>query len=135
MKKNQHNNNRPDTGPHETTKKGLDKLPEFNFDEWLKLHSDDPVAFEEKRELWLDTVINSAPTKYQRRLHGLMFKINTIRQREKNPLQTCVKISDMMMDSLSDLGFFLGDLSYTLQGGQSDIKSQESTAKILEFVR
>jgi len=132
MKENRNNNNQSETG---STNKSLDKLPEFNFDEWRELHRNDPAAFEKKRELWLDTIINSAPTKYQHRLHGLMFKVNTIRRQEKNPLQTCVKISDMMMDSLSDLGFFLGDLSYTLQGGESDIKSHESTAKILEFVR
>jgi len=132
MKKNQHNNNSAQAEP---TNESLDKLPKFDFDEWLALYRDDPIAFEEKRALWIDMIINSAPVKYQRRLHGIMFKVNTIRQREKNPIQTCMKISDMMMDSLSDLRFFLGDLSYTLQGGQNDIKSQESTAKILEFVR
>jgi len=128
----QHNSNHAKTG---SSKKRLDKLPEFNFNEWLTLHKSDPVAFEEKRELWINAVINSAPEKYQRRLNGLMFKVNAIRRQEKNPLQTCIKMSDMMLDSLSDLGFFLGDLSYTLQGGHSDISSQKSTAKILEFVR
>jgi len=113
----------------------LSNLPEFDFDEWASLHKNDPEAFEEKRIEWLTACIINAPQKYQKRLNGLMFHINSIRRLEKNPLQTCLKISAMMMDSLNDMRVFLSDLNSTISSEtQTEIKKQQS-AKILHFVQ
>ncbi len=113
----------------------LTTLPKFNFDEWASLHKNDPVAFEEKRIEWLTICVVEAPKKYQKRLNGLMFHINTIRRTEKNPMQTCLKNSSLMMDSLNDMRVFLSDLNATICNKSKLVKSENTDADILQFVR
>ncbi|MGB0494984.1 MAG: DUF3135 domain-containing protein [Kangiellaceae bacterium] len=112
----------------------LTSLPEFDFDEWMQLYKNDPEAFEEKRIEWLTTCVVDAPQKYQKRLNGLMFHINAIRRLEKNPMQTCLKVSSMMMDSLNDMRVFLRELQATIQGEKSTLKTEEC-ATVLQFSR
>ena len=114
---------------------GLMSMPEFDFDEWAELNKKDPEAFEEKRVEWLTNCVIEAPQKYQKRLNGLMFHINTIRRLEKNPMQTCLKISSMMMDSLNDMRMFLNDLNAAVQGENEALQTNEMSADILQFVR
>lgn len=113
----------------------LTTLPEFNFDEWALLHKNDPEAFEAKRIEWLTTCVIEAPQQYQKRLNGLMFHINTIRRLEKNPMQTCLKISTMMMDSLNDLRSFLSDLNSTIGDNGELAQAENTSADILQFVK
>ncbi|PHS14888.1 MAG: hypothetical protein COA86_14530 [Kangiella sp.] len=113
----------------------LSNLPEFDFDEWASLHKNDPEAFEEKRIEWLTACIINAPQKYQKRLNGLMFHINSIRRLEKNPMQTCLKISAMMMDSLNDMRTFLSDLNSTISNNSEFVHAEKTSADILQFVR
>ena len=110
-------------------------LPDFDFDEWATLHKNDPEAFEEKRIEWLTTCVVEAPKKYKKRLNGLMFHINSIRSIEKNPMQTCLKVSTMMMDSLNDMRTFLSDLNSTISDNSEFVQAENTSADILQFVR
>jgi len=110
-------------------------LPDFDFEEWASLHKSDPEAFEAKRTDWLKTCVTDAPKKYQKRLNGLMFHVNTIRRLEKNPMQTCFKLTSMMMTSLNDMGTFFSDINSTLSNNNEFAQAESTSADILEFIR
>ncbi|MDH5433757.1 MAG: DUF3135 domain-containing protein [Gammaproteobacteria bacterium] len=108
---------------------------EFNFDEWKELYEKDAEAFEALRKQWIDDFISSAPEKYQHRLKGVMFKVDAIRQCSKTPLQSCIKISEMMHNSLADLCYFSNDLKYTAHKSAISPEIKNMTADILTFDR
>ncbi|WP_168204087.1 DUF3135 domain-containing protein [Aliikangiella coralliicola] len=105
----------------------------FNFNEWKKLYETDPVAFEARRERWIEDIINSSSERCQHRLRGLMFQINTIRSQANNPMQACIEISEMMWNSLNDLRCFLEELKYTVDTGDLLEKRKQNSAVILKF--
>ncbi len=72
----------------------------FDFDEWKTLASNDPEAFERRRQAVIDDFLSSVPESRQRRLRGLQFRIDMERRRARTPLGACIKISSMMWDSL-----------------------------------
>jgi hypothetical protein len=112
----------------------LSNLPKFDFDEWNTLYKKDPEAFEKKRLECLNQCIMDAPLKYQKRLNGLMFHVNAIRQLEKNPMQTCIKMSSMMMQSLNDMRDFLNEL-HALMDGKKQPGPPPISAEILPFLK
>ena len=119
------------------TPEGHDALitERFNFNAWKKLHEDDPVQFEAKRDTLLNRFIESAPQRQQRRLRGIKFRIDMIRRRSSNPLQACVEISEMMWESFNELNDCFNDFEDKLYQRQSAGKSTQQNAKILSFVR
>jgi len=74
-----------------------------NFDDLVKLAKTDPEALEAFRQQAIEDLINSAPVPHQRRLRGLQFQVDMERQKAKNPLDSCVRISRMMHDSFAKL--------------------------------
>jgi len=114
----------PDTSFH---------LEEFDFQEWKTLYQNDPEAFESKRQQWIDSLIDSAPEEYQRRLKGLMFQVETTRQRSKNPVQSCMNISKMMWTSTADLRCFLEELACQLKNPKALAEREKRSADILDF--
>ena len=77
-----------------------DSGSEFDFDEWVELAKEDPDAFEARRDALLQEAIDQAPLHFRKKLHGLQFQVDMIRERSTHPLGACVRISSMMMDSL-----------------------------------
>ncbi len=74
---------------------------QIDFTEWAELATLDPEAFEEKREQVVESFIRSVPTKSRRkRLRHLQWQIDGIRHRSQSPLGACVKITNMMWDSV-----------------------------------
>lgn len=106
---------------------------EFNFTEWQTLYQDDPVAFERKRKEWVESTIASAPDEYQRRLKGLMFKVDVARDRSKSPVQSCLEISKMMWNSATDLRTFLDELQLLLSEPTKKENESTETAQIYKF--
>ncbi len=90
----------------------LNALP--SFDELKTMAAERPEELESLRERMTDEILRDAPEDRRRRLEGLVFKINAERRRSKNPMQACIRISQMMMDSVVELR----DAVHTL-GGQS----------------
>ncbi len=105
---------------------------EFDFDEMLRLARDDPDAYERKRELMIQEVIDSTPPEVKRRMEGLQWQIDQIRSTSANPMSSCLKISQMMWDNvLGDNG--LVDHMRRLSDPEhlpGSLKSKESAAVI-----
>jgi hypothetical protein len=78
----------------------------FDFEAWADLAKTDPEAFETKRKQMIDDFIASAPESLRKRLVGFQWRIDMERERCDNPLQACIRISNMMWDMVyADRGF------------------------------
>jgi hypothetical protein len=77
----------------------------FDFDQWAQLAKQDKVGFEENRDAILEQLIESWASNDDdlRRLNGLQFQINMIRQKHKSPMGACVAISEIRMGKLYEL--------------------------------
>ena len=84
------------------------QLPDV--DDLMQMAQDDPEALERLREQLCAQVIANAPRQYQRRLNGLQFQINMERMRANNSLHSCIKISQMMMESYQQLQLSLEEI-------------------------
>jgi len=72
----------------------------FDFEEWALLAKTDPQAFEAKREAEIARLIDKASPRSQTRLRGLQWRVDTERQRVSNPLSSCMRIFNLMWDSV-----------------------------------
>ena len=70
------------------------------FDELVKLAKTDPEKLNEIRRQATSELIDNAPVQYQRRLRGLQFQIDMELRRAKSAMDGCVRVSNMMHDSL-----------------------------------
>lgn len=91
---------------------------EIDFDAWMALYESDPEEFEQRRASLIQSVIDSAPRHYQRRLKGLQFQIDMERRRTDSPMQSCLRLSSMMWDMFDQMRSNLNQLI-----GQSDSDS------------
>lgn len=73
---------------------------QLDFDDWSQLAATDPAAFEARRERMINDFIDSAPPEKRQRLRGLQWRIDQTRRRSKTPLAACIRISEMMWDSM-----------------------------------
>src|SRR4030065_279618 len=79
---------------------------QFDFEDWASLAQSDPAAFEAKRQAMIDKLIEDAPEDLRQRLRSFQWRIDMERQRSANPLQACIRISNMMWDLIyADRGF------------------------------
>jgi hypothetical protein len=86
---------------------------DFDFDQWMKLAKEDPETFEKQRLDIIQTVINEAPAQMHQRLNGLQWRIDGEIKLAKNPMDACLKIYQMMMDSVYQPGGLLEALTMT----------------------
>lgn len=110
------------------------KLPEF--DDLVKMSKED---LEVLRKEYIEEIINSARTEDQkRRLRGLQFKIDMEREKAKNPMDACIKISKMMHDSFVELRDKLKELqsqTISIKNGkivQDTLPVLEETQEVIE---
>ncbi len=73
---------------------------DFNFDKWARLAQQDPTAFEALRKEIIEEVIKGFPLDQQRGLEGLQFHIDMERRKSKNPMDSCIRLSNMMKTKL-----------------------------------
>jgi hypothetical protein len=73
------------------------------FDELKAMAAERPEELEDLRLKMTEEILNNAPEGRRRRLQGLVFSIDMVRRRAKNPMQACIKLSQMMMDSTLEL--------------------------------
>ncbi|MCB1746548.1 MAG: DUF3135 domain-containing protein [Gammaproteobacteria bacterium] len=73
---------------------------DFEFDYWAALADNDPAAFEDARRAVISSLIESAPSDSRRRLTGLQWQVDRVRERADNPLKACIDISGMMWDKV-----------------------------------
>ncbi len=74
-----------------------------SFDEMAKMAKENPEALEKLRREMCEQLISEAPMAYQRKLRGLQFKIDMERRRAKTPMASCIKLSQMMHESFTQL--------------------------------
>jgi hypothetical protein len=73
----------------------------LTFDAWVELAHSDPAEFELQRSRVLQQAIERARRPEQRqRLQGLQWRIDKIRECSKTPMAACVRMYDMMWDSV-----------------------------------
>lgn len=77
------------------------RLP--SFDRLMDLAQNNPEELESLRQSLSDEIIQSASPQFRARLEGLNFQINMERQRCKTPLQSCIRMADMMHDSFDQM--------------------------------
>jgi hypothetical protein len=101
-----------------------------DFDTLRDIAKSSPEYLEKIRKELSDEIIENSPSEdSKRRLRGLQFKINTTIQLSKNPMSSCIKISNMMHESLSRLSVELNDFSALSNQGEN-LYAVDSTKKL-----
>jgi len=73
------------------------ELPSHEF--LAQLARDDPQAYEAFRGELLENFIDSAPARLQPRLHGIQFRVDSVRRLSRSALGSTVKIYELMWES------------------------------------
>jgi hypothetical protein len=114
------------------------KLPSFEV--MAQLAKNDPQAFEVMRKrLTQDAISRVRDDVRRRRLQGLQFQIDMERRKSANPMAGCIRISQMMSESLLKLHEALNGLPKGLPNGapnslgNTEKKSSVTGAQILNF--
>jgi hypothetical protein len=76
------------------------RAPLIDFDDWAKLAKSDPDAFEAQRKKAIEEMIQRMPEHRQQRIRCLQWKVDQVRSRSSTPMAACIRISEMMWDSL-----------------------------------
>ena len=80
----------------------LPRLPEF--DVLVEMARNDPDRLEAMRKDLVQQVIDSSSSEdMRRRLAGVQFRVDAERSRAGTPLAACIRISEMMCQSLAEL--------------------------------
>lgn len=83
----------------------------LNFEQWRQLASQDPDGFEAKRMEMIESVIEGASERCQRRLRGLQWRIDQVRDHSANPMDACISLSNMMWESFASEEGLVGTLN------------------------
>ena len=87
----------------------MQPVPLPDFDQLRLLAEQDPAKLEQLRQAHIEAILNRASPETRRRLQGLQFQIDGLRQTQKHPLGACIKISCLMNDTLRKLLAQFGD--------------------------
>ncbi|HED18949.1 MAG TPA: DUF3135 domain-containing protein [Gammaproteobacteria bacterium] len=91
--------------------------PLIDFDQFSKLAKSDPEAFEARRAELIEEVIQRMPVDKQHRMRCLQWRIDQVRKQASNPMAACIKLSEMMWDSLVGPGGLREALERISKGG------------------
>ena len=101
-----------------------------DFDVLTSLARQDPRALEDLgRRLTNDVIRRARSSQSRQRLRGLQFKIDLERRRARDSLAACVRISQLMHESLAQLNRVFTDPAATAEVGAL------RTAKVMPFQR
>jgi hypothetical protein len=106
-----------------------------NFDKLVTLAKQDPKRLDALKRDITEAWIEQAPVEYQRRLRGIQFQIDMEVQRAKNPMDACIRVSNMMHDSFAELRDRLNEMAQTGPRYQVEDESTPAlrTAQVLPF--
>ncbi len=111
---------------------------QFDFNAWRELFEQDPEAFERQRAELIERTIAASPERYQQRLRGLMFQVEAKRATARNPLDACVKISNMMWDHFEQLRLHLNAVASPEQLSEAErkrVNKPKTSATVLRLQR
>ena len=117
--------------PQQPLKQADSQQPLIDFDSWSQLAQSDPEAFEARRSQFIEQMIQRMPSDKQHRMRCLQWKIDQVRARASNPLAACIKLSEMMWDSLAGPGGLRDVLEHPDGGGVEPRR----TAAVVDFDR
>lgn len=106
----------------------------FDFEYWQRLAAEDPTGFETARKLAVTAMIESAPEPQKRRMQGLQWRIDKIRERAPNPMAACLRLSAMMWNSMLGDGGLLEALRDLERIDPAKVSSRR-TAKVIPLGR
>lgn len=104
---------------------------QFDFDHWAALARSDPESFEAQRTELLERVIARAPVHRQRRLRGLQWQLDQVRATAKTPMAACVRMNEMMWESVLGEGGLRDCLGLLIHGPEG--RSEPTSAEVLAF--
>ncbi|MDH4276216.1 MAG: DUF3135 domain-containing protein [Gammaproteobacteria bacterium] len=105
----------------------------FDFERWSQLAKTDPEGFEALRRQEVAAFIQGVPDARQRqRLERLQWRIDRERERTKNPLMSCIRIYNMMWESLFKHQQALVELA---EGRPQHTTPPPANARVLSFER
>lgn len=78
-----------------------------DWEEWAKLYRENPREFERARLAAIEELIMNQPESMRRRSRQLQWRIDAVRRRAPNGLAACIRIYDMMLDSVYGPGGLL----------------------------
>jgi hypothetical protein len=90
--------------PEQQIKQASTQKSLVDFDNWSELAKSDPEAFEARRAEVIEQIIQGIPAHKQQRMRCLQWRIDQVRAQADNPLSACIKLSEMMWDSLAGPG-------------------------------
>ena len=90
--------------PELQTKQANTQKPLVDFDTWSELAQSDPEVFEARRAEIIEQMIQRMPAHKHHHMRCLQWKIDQVRAHAGNPLSACIKLSEMMWDSLAGPG-------------------------------
>ena len=74
-----------------------------DVDTLMEIAKNDPDALDRIKQEAVDDLINSAAEKDQQRLRGLQWQVDMELKKSKNPMEGCIKVSEMMHEKLWEL--------------------------------
>ena len=105
----------------------------LDFDEWMELAKVDPDAFELLREKYVRGIINQAGgRRHKKRLEGLQFQVDMIRRKAKNPLGSCIRISNLMHEHL--YGKLMPYLNGFVENKMGDTTQNKPIGEVVPFI-
>lgn len=100
----------------------------FDFNAWMVLAKSDPDEFEQRRRLAIEEFLSRSDCQY--RLRCLQWRIDMERRKYRHPLVSCVRLYNMMWDSVYALQ------QLTVPGFEAGApQNRGKSAKILPFRR
>ena len=72
---------------------------DFDFDHWVAVAKQDPEKFEQMRTSLLNDLMEQSPEHFRKRLEGLQWQIDQIRNKSSSPMASCLAISQKMWDN------------------------------------
>jgi hypothetical protein len=84
-----------------------------SFDKLVTLAKQDPKRLDALKRDMTEAWIEQAPVEYQKRLRGIQFQIDMEVRRAKNPMDACIRVSNMMHDSFAELRDRLNEMTQT----------------------
>ena len=106
----------------------------FDFDYWKNLSKNNPEAFESARKQEIDQYIsNLKDENVQDRMRRLQWRVEMERKRSKSPMDSAVRIYDMMWESVGKNFEAIQDLTEQFKPEEERKSTKPSNAKVLAF--
>ena len=106
----------------------------FDFDTWMQLFEENPEAFEAKRLAEIDQFMAGLNDESRERMGKLQWRIDKERERSSSPMESCLRVHNMMWDSVYGERGLLYGLELLIETCETQ-EVRQKTGEILEFKR